>query len=196
MIYTKIYEKPPINDKEILRYALAKEEESVRALLEKAKEQGENKLSYRVCYREFDIGEGEEVLKISSSKNLQKNLASCCGFVIFAATVGAEIDRAIAKEAKSSPSMALMLNAFATERIESLCDLFCQELAEQKAKENLVTKPRISPGYGDISLSLQKDIFRYLDCPRKIGLTLGDNLLMTPRKSVTAIVGIQKADII
>ena len=195
MIYTKIYEKPPINDKEILRYSGAKEDETILALLEKAKELGENKLSYRVCYREFDISEDEEVLKISSSKNLQKNLASCCGFIIFAATVGAEIDRAIAKEAKSSPAMAIMLSAFATERIESLCDAFCHDIAEQKAKENLITKPRISPGYGDISLSLQKEIFRYLDCPRKIGLTLGDNLFMTPRKSVTAIVGIYKKDI-
>lgn len=192
MIYTKIYEKPPVNDKEILRYALAKEEESVRALLEKAKKLGEDRLCYRVCYREFDVCDGEEVLKISSSKNLQKNLASCCGFVIFAATVGAEIDRAIAKEAKREPSLSLMLNAFATERIESLCDAFCHDIAEQKAKENLITKPRISPGYGDIALSLQKNIFRYLDCPRKIGLTLGENLFMTPRKSVTAIVGITK----
>ncbi len=192
MIYTKIYQSPPVIDKEILRYAGAKEEDGVLALLEKAKKLGEDRLCYRVCYREFDICDGEEVLKISSSKNLQKNLASCCGFIVFAATVGAEIDRAIAKEAKTSPAMSLMLNAFATERIESLCDAFCHDIAEQKTKENLVTKPRISPGYGDIPLALQKDIFRYLDCPRKIGLTLGDNLFMTPRKSVAAIVGITK----
>ena len=30
-----------------------------------------------------------------------------------------------------------------------------------------------------------------LDCPRKIGLTLNDSLLMSPTKSVTAIVGLR-----
>lgn len=52
-------------------------------------------------------------------------------------------------------------------------------------------KPRFSAGYGDLPLEVQKDIFRVLDCPRKIGLTLNDSLLMSPTKSVTAIVGIE-----
>ena len=51
-------------------------------------------------------------------------------------------------------------------------------------------KPRFSPGYGDLSLEMQRDIFRVLDCPRKIGLTLNESLLMSPSKSVTAIIGI------
>ena len=50
-------------------------------------------------------------------------------------------------------------------------------------------KPRFSPGYGDLSLEVQKEIFSLLDCPRKIGVSLGDSLLMTPSKSVTAIIG-------
>ena len=37
---------------------------------------------------------------------------------------------------------------------------------------------------------VQKDIFKVLDCERKIGLTLNESLLMSPSKSVTAIVGI------
>ena len=37
----------------------------------------------------------------------------------------------------------------------------------------------------------QKDIFKILDCSKKIGLTLTDSLLMSPTKSVTAIVGIK-----
>lgn len=195
MIYKKIYSAPPINDGEILRYAAAKENEQICALLQKAKKIGNDLLSYRVCYREFDICEGEEILGISSSKTLQKNLKNCDSFIIFAATVGAEIDRAIAREAQKTPSVALMLNAFATERIESLCDAVCRNFATQKAQDGFVTKPRISPGYGDIPLKMQKDICRYLDCNRQIGLSLGDNMLLSPRKSVTAIVGAERKKI-
>ena len=37
---------------------------------------------------------------------------------------------------------------------------------------------------------MQKDIFAALDCPRKISLSLNESLLMSPSKSVTAIIGI------
>jgi cobalamin-dependent methionine synthase I len=39
---------------------------------------------------------------------------------------------------------------------------------------------------------LQKDIFAALDCPRRIGLTLGEGMLMSPTKSVTALIGVYK----
>ena len=58
------------------------------------------------------------------------------------------------------------------------------------AKEEKHLRPRFSAGYGDLSLSVQKDIFSVLDCARKIGLTLNDSLIMSPSKSVTAVVGI------
>ncbi|MBO5857729.1 MAG: Vitamin B12 dependent methionine synthase activation subunit, partial [Clostridia bacterium] len=44
----------------------------------------------------------------------------------------------------------------------------------------------------DLELTTQKDIFKILDCSKKIGLTLNDSLLMSPTKSVTAFVGIIK----
>ena len=59
-------------------------------------------------------------------------------------------------------------------------------------KEKGVIRPRFSPGYGDLPIEIQKDIFRALDCPRRIGLTLNENLLMSPTKSVSAIIGIVK----
>jgi len=43
-------------------------------------------------------------------------------------------------------------------------------------------------------LETQRDIFALLDCPRKIGLTLTDSLLMSPVKSVTAVMGIEKGN--
>ena len=67
---------------------------------------------------------------------------------------------------------------------------FVRRSGRKPKKAAVFLPPRFSPGYGDLPLSLQRDIFRVLDCPRKIGLTLNESLLMSPSKSVTAIVGL------
>ena len=72
--------------------------------------------------------------------------------------------------------------------------MFCNELAETYATEGLSLRPRFSPGYGDFPLEAQESVFKALDCHRKIGLALNDSLLMSPSKSVTAIVGLGAAD--
>ncbi len=65
--------------------------------------------------------------------------------------------------------------------------------AARAAAEGRALRPRFSPGYGDLAIDAQKDIFALLDCERQIGLTLGDSLLMSPGKSVTAFAGIPRA---
>ena len=86
-----------------------------------------------------------------------------------------------------SPARAVMLQALGTERVESLCDIFCEDFG---IDNSVVLKPRFSPGYGDLSLDTQKDIFSVLNCPKNIGVYLNDSLLMSPSKSVTAFAGI------
>ncbi|MBQ5601557.1 MAG: Vitamin B12 dependent methionine synthase activation subunit, partial [Clostridia bacterium] len=71
--------------------------------------------------------------------------------------------------------------------IEALCDAFCADI---KKEYNTGLEPRFSPGYGDLPLSAQKNIFAVLDPERRIGLTLNSSLLMSPSKSVTAFVGL------
>ena len=85
-----------------------------------------------------------------------------------------------------------MLQALGAERVESLCDAFCEQMNTQLKEEGKLLRTRVSPGYGDISLTMQREVFAALDCERKIGITLNDDLLMSPSKSVTAIAGIKE----
>ena len=63
------------------------------------------------------------------------------------------------------------------------------------SKENGVSLTmRYSPGFGDLSLENQKKVFALLNPQKYIGVTLNDSLLMSPSKSVTAIVGIGGCD--
>jgi cobalamin-dependent methionine synthase I len=81
-----------------------------------------------------------------------------------------------------------------SERIEALCDALCAEWKEDYASRGFVLRPRFSAGYGDLPLTLQNDIFESLQCSKHIGLTLCDSLLMSPTKSVTAIVGVMRKE--
>lgn len=197
MIQGKIYPAPPVNERECLRYAgcnFKEAAEEERELFGACLAEIKGKLSYKVCWDRFPVKKEGTSLDFGFTKvdsaGLTKNLEGCGEIILFAATIGLEIDRAIRKYTNLSPAKALFFQAIGAERIESLCDAFCEERKEELQVEGKFLKPRFSPGYGDLPLEMQRDIFRVLDCPRKIGLTLNESLLMSPSKSVTAIIGI------
>ena len=188
MVVTKTFKEPPICKREILRYAGCKEPSAeIETLLEECLEEVREKLSYRVCYMELPLSVEEDVCDFGCMRVKSKGLAKCLGnnskTILFAATIGVEIDRLIAKYGRISPSKALMFQAIGAERIEALCDEFCQG------------RKRFSPGYGDLSLETQKDIVRLLDCAKQIGVSLNDSMLMSPSKSVTAFMGEEKSSV-
>lgn len=126
----------------------------------------------------FDFGEIE-------SESLQKNLEGCKNAFVFAATSGNAVDRLILRRTKLSAADGFITDCIASSGIEVFCDFINDEM-----KEGRKLKPRFSPGYGDVKLCCQGEILSFLDAYRKIGITLTEAYLMSPIKSVTAIVGI------
>ena len=185
MICVKSYPPPPFCREEIWRYA-GGGVPAAEGLLDECLAECEGKLSYRVCWRETAVHVDGKICHFDGfslpSAGLAAALDGCRRAVVFAATLGVELDRLIAKYGRLSPAKAVLLQAIGAQRIEALCDVFCGELGR--------TTPRYSPGYGDLPLDSQRQIFDLLDCPRRIGLSLTDSLLMTPTKSVTAFVGL------
>ena len=191
-IITKFCGAPPRREWEIRRYAgYRTETPETETLRDTCWSEAAPQLQYRVCYRVCTVSVTGDLCDFGAfqfqSEKLANNLRGCKRAVVFAATVGIGLDRLIAKYGRLSPSKALMLQAIGAERIEALCDAFCAELA---AELHCKFRPRFSPGYGDFPITAQKELFAVLDCTRQIGVTLNDSLLMSPTKSVTAIVGI------
>lgn len=193
-VYVKEYAAPPLNRREMLRYLRT---DTVTGELEtelkKAIDEALPQLSYRLCYAEFPLSMADGAIDLGftrvASRDLAKNLAGCTHVVVFAATVGLGLDRLIARYSSLSPVRALCLQAIGAERIEALCDTFETELCYATFHGRI--HARFSPGYGDLPLDFQREIFRVLDCPRRIGLSLNESLLMSPTKSVSALIGIE-----
>lgn len=197
MVYIKQYDPPFVEQTEILRYARCKESTSeLVSQMQSCLSEVWNHLQYKICYTRLPVTKQKETLDLcfttTNSKSLFQNLEGCSEIILFAATIGLGIDRLITRYSKLSPSKALWLQAIGTERIEALCDTFCADITQQLQIEGKTLHPRFSPGYGDLPLTIQKDVFRVLDCPRKIGISLNESLLMSPSKSVTAIIGISE----
>ncbi len=123
------------------------------------------------------------------SRDLAVHLAGCKRVILFAATIGTQIDREIQKHTRLSPHRAYELQQEGTREIERFCDALCQELAKE---QRATLRMRFSPGYGDLSLAVQRDVFRVLEPARRIGLCLNDSCVMSPSKSVTAFVGVEE----
>ncbi len=181
---------PSPDRREILRYAGCREEsKELTPLLDRVIDRCHAVPA--VCYDEYPITvEQHEVIfpfGRLTSRDLAEHLAGCDRAVLFAATVGLDFDRVIRRLTAESPAMAVIAQGYGAERIESLCDAFEEDI---KAKYGTV-RPRFSPGYGDLPMEAQRDIFAQLTPEKHIGLSMTQHLLMVPTKSVTAIIGIK-----
>ena len=77
-----------------------------------------------------------------------------------------------------------MISAVGSSAIECFCDTKTEKFGPKNR--------RFSPGYGDLDLKYQPLILNELSALKHTGITLLENLMMTPSKSVTAIIGIEK----
>ena len=96
------------------------------------------------------------------------------------------VDRLIIRCSALSAIEGMVCDCIASSGIEVWCDE-----VNAIAVDGREAKPRFSPGYGGVSLSCQEDILSFLDAQRKLGITLNSSLMMIPKKSVTAFIGIK-----
>ena len=143
----------------------------------KEREEGET-----LCFADLEV----------VSRDLSKNLEDCSEVCLMAVTLGTGPDLLVRRASVTRMSRALIYQAAAAAMTETLSDMINERIRGEAQREGLYTRPRFSPGYGDLPLSLQRDISRILNMPKEIGVSLTDTLLMTPSKSVTALIGLSE----
>lgn len=191
-----------INRKEICRYLGYRNvvpDENINALIESCVDEVLKFAAPASFYKRFSLKIDGNLIKIENlefySKSLSKNLADCTEVILFAATLGLEVDRILAKYSKINVSRAVVFQSTAAAAIEAFCNE-CQEKIESEVKkEGLFVRPRFSPGYGDVALSIQKDFLNMIKADRTVGIILTQGDIMIPEKSVTAFMGLSSVDL-
>ena len=121
-----------------------------------------------------------------------KHLAGCEKVACIAVTVGENIENEVTKKfAAGNYVSSVLLDAAATAAVEQAADELEKAINRVVAKESLKMRWRFSPGYGDWQLENQKKFFYVTGAP-EIGMSLTESLMLVPRKSVTAIIGLEK----
>ncbi len=153
-----------------------------------------NQVSLKAVYTQVPLKIEGAVVKVLDQAICSKTLSKCLGrstsAYLFAVSIGSGIDRLIAKYASMSTAECYVVDKIASlyveEGIEALVDILAQEVKAQHKYLSL----RYSAGYGDFDIKNQRLFIEWLDTTKKIGLSLTDSCMLTPIKSVTAIVGI------
>jgi hypothetical protein len=145
-------------------------------------------------YRETDIVLSENSVIADgmaaplTGKSIVKHLAGCKKAVLMAVTLSAEADKLIRQTAVTDMAESLAIDCLCSAAVEQVCDIAEKEIFS--GREGIYRTWRFSPGYGDLPLELQRDFLLAVNAQRRIGLTVTENSLLLPSKSVTAIIGI------
>lgn len=149
----------------------------------------------RIIYRIFDVIPGEAgslaIGKMNiESRNLSKNLKDCREALLLGATLGVGVDRLLKRYSLTDMSRVVALQAAAAAMLEEYLDQWQSGFSGELEAEGRFLRPRFSPGYGDFDIRHQDMILRMLNADKSIGLTMTDSFMLTPSKSVTAVIGI------
>ena len=131
-----------------------------------------------------------EDLPVIGSRSLERHLEDCSRVVIMGITLGRGVDDMLRHIQIGDMEMALYFDSGASILAEYAADMYEEEIRKGLPEETPYMTGRFSPGYGDLPLEYQKTMIRQLDAERRLGLTLNENDLMIPMKSITAIAGI------
>lgn len=184
------------NEREILRYLGHRGQEipeNVEELIKECERELEQAATPRAMWKEYPLSIHDHILDMgflqTKSRSLERNLKDCERVILFAATLGSQVDVLLHRYNMIQMSKAVVMQASSVAMLETFCDEKNQELKDSYEAEGWYLRPRFSPGYGDFPLECQREIAPALEMGKRIGINLTDTLLMMPSKSVTAVIG-------
>lgn len=197
----KTYKDFSLHESEFLRYLGYRGQEIPKNILDKiigVKKEVKDFFTPKYVYEEYNLKKRKDEIEILGTNLILRGndiynlLKDCNRCILMAVTLGNSIERRIRFYEKVDLTKALIFDAYATTAVEELCDL-----VEEKVKSKYVNKDeeltfRYSPGYGDLDLNIQKNFIDILNCKKRIGINVSEHMILFPRKSVTAILGIKK----
>ena len=131
---------------------------------------------------------------VLQGKSIGKHLRNSCKVVFLSATIGEDIENQVTKSFEDGKySFSVLLDAAATTAIEEVADGMEKSIQNVVKRQGLAMTWRFSPGYGDWPIQQQPEVLK-LAHGAEIGVSLTEALMLTPRKSITAVIGLYYPD--
>ena len=194
-----------IDRENALRYMGYREppDERTTALIDQCEERLLKAAVPRCVWRLFDIerdlNNSSDELRLSGcgfalpGESIRSHLAGCSKAAVIAATLSADMDRFLNKEALKDRLTGLILDGLASALVE--------QTAERGRAEVLETMNAVSgtwvfaAGYGDFPLEASRSLIDCVDAGRKIGVTLTGSNMLVPQKSIVGLMGLSESPI-
>ena len=155
----------------------------------------------RGCVRVFDVAgrdkkDGAPVISLAGTalelrgRSIAEHLDGAVAVGVLAVTVGMGVEAELRRLSLTDPLAQVIFDAAGTAAVERAADAAEASVVAQAHARGLFCGTRFSPGYGDLPLSTQPVLLDALDAGRQLGIRLSPALLMSPTKSVTAVIGL------
>lgn len=151
--------------------------------------------------RVFDVArrgrrDGRPVIELAGTalalegSSIARHLDGAVAVGVLAVTAGMGVDLELRRLSLTDRVAEVVFDAAGSALVERAADAAEADIVAEAAARGLYTGSRFSPGYGDLPLATQPVLLSSLDAQRALGITLSATLLMSPTKSVTAVVGL------
>jgi len=190
----------PIDDESVLRgqgadpVIIKSRRPRLFSLAERALDEGKELLRPRVLYRQLQVKETkheqlnlEDQFKISG-EIVSRHLISAQSVIAIICTVGKELENYASKFLECNLSFSLALDGVGSAGVESLANAVCSYFEGESLKNRLQITIPLSPGMIGWPVEQGQPIIYEILQPGKIGV----ELMMSPRKSVSIILGVGK----
>lgn len=196
MVLTKLNQAEAIR---YMGYGSHKPDESIQAILDECEKKLLEVIRPNYIYKVFEIEHSPDgIILLGTSlmlkgNDIENHLKDCKKCVLMCCTISTGADRLIRMYEAVDMTKAVILDSLASTAVEQVCNL-----AEEEIKNNLSDfyfTWRFSPGYGDMPISIQRNFLDILDATKRIGVSVTNSMMLTPSKSVTAVMGISENEI-
>lgn len=173
--------------------------ENINALADECEQRLLAAIRPNYVWRVFDIEETDNGISvlgtplILTGNSITEHLRGCERCALMCATLSVGADSVIRAYESAEMEKAVIADCLSSAAIEQVCDIAEREI--QAAVGDYHYTWRFSPGYGDLPLELQRRLIEVLQAQKRIGVTVTDSLILIPRKSVTAVMGISENEI-
>lgn len=188
-----------LNRNEALRYLGYKDfqtDDMTESLLNLCEEEVIKNAVPRYTYRIVDFTRANEGVSIEGTSlilkgdSIKEHLEGCEKAALMAVTLSEGIDRMLRVMSGTDMAKAVVSDSLASVAVEQVCDKVELIIKEELPEYNQTF--RFGIGYGDLPIEHQKEFLTVLNAPKLIGLNVSSSSMLTPTKSVTAIIGLTK----